>query len=94
MATVDKNIDYESLTTLYLCIYKESRYCKTRKFHLRLIFTDEINLWKLNAAKIFILLNDIEGDCQWLVKIRWAKTFGLASQWKIISAKISSFTVI
>ena len=36
-----------------------TKYCKTRKFHLQsnfAIFTDEANPWKLNAAKIFILL--------------------------------------
>ena len=42
----------------------------------------------------FHFTKDIEGDCHWLVKIKLAKTFGMANQWKFIWAKFSSFTVL
>ena len=69
-------------------------YCKTRKIYRQIIFTiftDERNQWKLNAANFN---NDIEEGYHWLVKIGLAKTFGLANQWKFVSAEISSFTVL
>ena len=56
--------------------------CKTNKFH-QLIFTDEGNPGKLNAAKKIPFTNDIEGDCQWLVKISLAKNFCIGQSVKI-----------
>ena len=67
--------------------------CKTRKLHLPLIFTissDEANPWRWKAYHFLYFSNDIEETCQWIAKIKWMKTFGLA----IISDYLSQLNVL